>query len=129
MIAVSGSPLELVQAMAQKHQFDDCRGTTYVTDEQGKYTGEVIPMWDHRSKKKALLSLAEQYDIDLSESYAYGDTTGDFTMFELVGHPYAINPTKELIEKIRSSEEVSKKITIIVERKNMIYKLNLDNIQ
>ena len=38
------------------------------------------------------------------------------------------NP-KELIEKIRSSEEVSKKITIIVERKNMIYKLNLDNIQ
>ena len=50
-------------------------------------------------------------------------------MFELVGHPYAINPTKELIEKIRSSEEVSKKITIIVERKNMIYKLNLDNIQ
>ncbi len=129
VIAVSGSPLELVQAMAQKHQFDDCRGTTYVTDEHGKYTGEVIPMWDHRSKKKALLSLAEQYDIDLSESYAYGDTTGDFTMFELVGHPYAINPTKELIEKIRSSEEVSKKITIIVERKNMIYKLNLDNIQ
>lgn len=129
VIAISGSPLELVEAMAKKYQFDDCRGTVYVTDQQGKYTGEVIPMWDHKSKKKALLQLVEQYDIDLENSYAYGDTTGDFTMFELVGHPYAINPTKELIEKIKSSEEVSKKITIIVERKNMIYKMNLENIQ
>lgn len=129
VIAISGSPLELVEAMAKKYQFDDCRGTIYVTDQNGKYTGEVVPMWDHKSKKKALLELAEQYDIDLENSYAYGDTTGDFTMFELVGHPYAINPTKELIEKIKSSEEVSKKITIIVERKNMIYKMNLENIQ
>lgn len=129
VIAISGSPLELVEAMAKKYQFDDCRGTIYVTDKEGKYTGEVVPMWDHKSKKKALLELAEQYDIDLENSYAYGDTTGDFTMFELVGHPYAINPTKELIEKIKSSEEVSKKITIIVERKNMIYKMNLENIQ
>ena len=85
-------------------------------------------MWDHKSKKKALLELCEQYNIDLENSYAYGDTTGDFTMFELVGHPYAINPTKELIEKIKSSEEVSKKITIIVERKNMIYKINLNDL-
>lgn len=129
VIAISGSPLELVEAMAKKYQFDDCRGTIYVTDKEGKYTGEVVPMWDHKSKKKALLELVEQYDIDLENSYAYGDTTGDFTMFELVGHPYAINPTKELIEKIKSSEEVSKKITIIVERKNMIYKMNLENIQ
>lgn len=115
--------------MAKKHQFDDYRGTEYLVDDKGRYTGELIPMWDHRSKKKALLELVEKYDIDLSESYAYGDTTGDFTMFELVGHPYAINPTRELIEKIKASEEVSKKITIIVERKNMIYKMNLDQIQ
>lgn len=128
VIAVSGSPLELVQAMAKKHNFDDYRGTTYVTDEKNIYTGEVIPMWDHKSKKKALLELCDLYDIDLDNSYAYGDTTGDFTMFELVGHPYAINPTKELIEKIKNSEEVSKKITIIVERKNMIYKINLKGI-
>lgn len=128
VIAVSGSPYELVQEMAKKHNFDDCRGTIYVTDENGKYTGEVKPMWDHKSKKQALLELCEQYNIDLENSYAYGDTTGDFTMFELVGHPYAINPTKELIEKIKSSEEVSKKITIIVERKNMIYKINLNDL-
>lgn len=129
VIAVSGSPIELVEAMARKYEFSDCRGTIYKLDDEGKYTGEVIPMWDHVSKKKALLELAEKYDIDLNESYAYGDTTGDFTMFELVGHPFAINPTKELIEKIKQHPDVAKKITIIVERKNMIYKMNLDNIK
>lgn len=123
VIAVSGSPYELVEAMAKKHQFDDWRGTIYVTDEHGKYTGEVIPMWDHRSKKQAILSLSKTYDIDLDHSFAYGDTTGDFTMFELVGHPYAINPTKELVEKIKASPTVAKKIQIIVERKNMIYNM------
>lgn len=128
VIAVSGSPFELVQAMAKKHNFDDCRGTIYVTDKYGRYTGEVVPMWDHVSKKKALLELCELYDIDLEDSYAYGDTTGDFTMFELVGHPYAINPTKELVEKIKQHPEVAKKITIIVERKNMIYKINLKDL-
>lgn len=128
VFAVSGSPLELVEAMARKYSFDDCRGTLYKTDDKGRYTGEVVPMWDHESKKNALIELAEKYDIDLSESYAYGDTTGDFTMFELVGHPYAINPTRELLEAIGQSESVSKKITIIVERKNVIYQMNKENI-
>lgn len=129
VFAVSGSPLELVEAMARKYEFTDCRGTIYVTDEHGRYTGDVIPMWDHKSKKKAILELVEDYDIDLSQSYAYGDTTGDFTMFELVGHPYAMNPTKELLEKIKASEEVSKKISIIVERKNVIYQMNENQLK
>ena len=129
VIAVSGSPFELVEAMAKRHQFDDYRGTIYKVDEKGVYSGEVVPMWDHESKKKALLQLCEKYDIDLSESYAYGDTTGDFTMFELVGHPFAINPTRELLKKIKESEEVSKKITIIVERKNVIYTISPDTIK
>ena len=100
-----------------------------MTDGHGRYTGDVIPMWDHKSKKKAILELVEDYDIDLSQSYAYGDTTGDFTMFELVGHPYAMNPTKELLEKIKASKEVSKKISIIVERKNVIYQMNENQLK
>ena len=54
VFAVSGSPLELVEAMARKYEFTDCRGTIYVTDGHGRYTGDVIPMWDHKSKKKAI---------------------------------------------------------------------------
>ena len=50
-------------------------------------------------------------------------------MFELVGHPYAMNPTKELLEKIKASKEVSKKISIIVERKNVIYQMNENQLK
>ncbi|MBE6023080.1 MAG: HAD-IB family hydrolase [Cellulosilyticum sp.] len=128
VIAVSGSPYELVKEMSGKYQMDDCRGTIYKCGEDGKYNGEVIPMWDAVSKRKALLGLVEQYNIDLSQSYAYGDTAGDFTMLKMVGHPFAINPTKELLNKIKEDEELRKKVTIIVERKDVTYKLNIDQL-
>lgn len=123
VFAVSGSPIELVEVMARKYNFDDYRGTIYVTDENGDYTGDVIPMWDHRSKFKALSELRDKYDIDMSQSFAYGDTTGDFSMFQMVGNPYAMNPTMELLAAIDNDQEVSEKIDIIVERKNVIYHL------
>lgn len=128
VFAVSGSPLELVKVMAEKYGFDDYFGTIYVTDENGKYNGEVVPMWDHISKAKALNELASKYDIDLSASYAYGDTSGDFSMFQMTGHPFAINPTKELLDIINDDKEVADKINIIVERKNVIYHLKYKDI-
>ena len=128
VFAVSGSPLELVKVMAEKYGFDDYFGTIYVTDENGKYNGEVVPMWDHISKAKALNELASKYDIDLSASYAYGDTSGDFSMFQMTGHPFAINPTKELLDIIKDDKVVADKINIIVERKNVIYHLKYKDI-
>ena len=38
VIAISGSPYELVSEMAAKYAFDDFRGTVYKTDEKGCYT-------------------------------------------------------------------------------------------
>lgn len=128
IFAVSGSPIELVKIMAEKYGFTDYRGTIYVTDKDNIYTGEVVPMWDHNSKAKALNELSELYDIDLSESYAYGDTTGDISMFEMVGNPYAMNPTKELIDQINERDDLTSKVNIVVERKNVIYHLKNDEI-
>ena len=62
---------------------DDYRGTIYKLDENGKYNGEVY-QWDSDSKQKAINELVEKHDIDLSKSYAYGDTSGDYTMFKSV---------------------------------------------
>ncbi|MBE6115130.1 MAG: HAD-IB family hydrolase [Erysipelotrichaceae bacterium] len=129
VIAISGSPYELVSEMAKKHGFDDCMGTVYKVDEDGNYTGEIIPMWDSRSKLQAIETLCKRYDIDLSQSYAYGDTCGDFTMFEKVGHPYAMNPTRELLGKIKENEEVKNKIKIIVERKDVVYEMDVDHLK
>ena len=129
VIAISGSPYELVKEMSQKYNMDDFKGTIYKSDENNNYTGDVIPMWDSESKQKALLEMKEKYDIDLSASYAYGDTAGDYTMFKLVGTPYAINPTKELLHKITNDKEINNKVNIIVERKDVTYKLKSGNLE
>ena len=126
VIAISGSPIELVREMSLKYHMDDYRGTIYKLDKDNKYNGYITPMWDSESKKKAIKELCEKYDIDLSKSYAYGDTAGDFTMFKSVAIPYAINPTRELITKIMDDEELKKKINIIVERKDVTYQLDVN---
>lgn len=129
LVTVSGSPVELVREMAMKYGFDDFKGSIYLLDEDEKYTGEVVPMWDSVSKQKAVEEVVEKYDIDLDQSYAYGDTSGDFTMFKAVKHPYCINPTKELLDKVREEDSIREKIKVVVERKDVTYNLDIDNIQ
>jgi len=121
---ISGSPDFLVEKMAQKYGATDFKATKYITDENKKFTGEVIQMWDSESKNFAIKKIVKDYDIDLSKSYAYGDTNGDFSMLKQVMYPIAINPTKELINKIKSDKELSENAKIIVERKDVIYKLD-----
>jgi len=128
VIAISGSPSELVSEMAKKHNFDDYIGTEYVIDKDKKYTGEIVPMWDSDSKEASIKYFINKYNIDLNISYAYGDTAGDFSMFKLVGNPILINPTKELIKKVKNDPEVAKRAKIIVERKDMIYHLTPSDI-
>lgn len=124
IITVSGSPVELVREMSIKHGFDDYMGAEYLLSKEDVYTGEVVPMWDSESKKKAIQELVEKYNIDLDKSYSYGDTAGDFTMMKMVKSPVCVNPTRELLKKILGDEELRKKIKIIVERKDMVYNLN-----
>ena len=105
VIFISGSPDFLVSRMAKKWNADDFCGSTYHTDKSGILTGEISPMW-------------------VSKSYAYGDTHGDITMLQLVGNPKAINPSLELLNSIKSDEELASKTEIIVERKDVIYSVD-----
>ncbi|KOC50757.1 haloacid dehalogenase [Clostridium botulinum] len=128
LITISGSPVELVREMALKHGFDDYIGTDYLIDGTQKYTGEIVPMWDRVNKQKAINNFVEKYNIDLNKSYAYGDTLGDFSMFKSVGNPRAINPTRELINAVTKDPIIKEKVKIIVERKDVVYKLNPDEL-
>jgi hypothetical protein len=40
--------------------------------------------------------VARRQDIDLDASYAYSDSATDIPMLEVVGHPVAVNPDREL---------------------------------
>lgn len=122
VIFISGSPDFLVEKMANKYGATDFKGSNYVF-ENGFFNGTVIPMWDSKSKNIAINQFVEQYDIDLSKSYAYGDTNGDINMLRRVGHPIAINPTKELLAHISNDPVISNTTEIIVERKDIIYSL------
>lgn len=123
---ISGSPDFLVSKMAEKYGADEYRGTLYVVDAENKFTGEIRKMWDSANKKTVISELIKEYNVDLSNSFSYGDTTGDLSMLRMVGNPIAINPNRELFLSIREDEELKKKIDIIVERKNVIYKIDTD---
>ncbi len=125
VVFISGSPDFLVRQMAQIWKADVYMGSTYVF-QKGVFTGEIIPMWDSESKLNTIRKLVEEYNIDLDASYSYGDTNGDFTMLKSVAHPFAINPAKELLENIANDPELAQKATIVVERKDVIYKLKAD---
>lgn len=125
VIFISGSPDFLVSRMAKKWGADDYCGSIYHF-EDGKLSGEISPMWDSKNKMIAINNFCEKYNIDLSESYAYGDTNGDYSMLNLVGYPRAINPSKELLLKIKTEENLKNKTEIFVERKDVIYKVSAD---
>jgi HAD superfamily hydrolase (TIGR01490 family) len=48
------------------------------------------------AKLYAVRGLAARYGIDLSRSYAYGDSVGDLQMLKAVGYGVAVNPTRRL---------------------------------
>ncbi|EFV35353.1 HAD-superfamily subfamily IB hydrolase [Gemella morbillorum M424] len=125
IIFISGSPDFLVEAMGKKHHAFLAIGSTYIM-KNNKFTGEVIPMWDSDSKNKMINELVNKYNIDLDQSFAYGDTNGDYNMLRRVGNPVAMNPSHELLNKIKDNEELSKKVTILIERKDVIYKSKAD---
>ena len=126
---ISGSPDFLVDGFSKLYDATDSISTEYIFDENNKFTGKVLPMWDCESKLTAVEKLKNKYDIDLEKSYAYGDTNGDITMFQLVGNPHAINPSFELIDKLYEDEKLRKKAVINIDRKDVNYKFALADLR
>ncbi|WP_077366986.1 HAD family hydrolase [Anaerosalibacter sp. Marseille-P3206] len=124
LLFISGGPDFLVEKMAEKYDVTEYKGSVYLVDEDNNFTGEVIRMWDSENKQKAIDKFVNKYDVDLDLSYSYGDTNGDFSMLKMVGNPIAINPNMNLLKSIKDDRELKDKVSIIVERKDIIYKLN-----
>lgn len=125
VIFISGSPDFLVSRMAEKWKADDYCGTKYYS-EDGKFSGEISPMWDSENKIKAIEHFKEKYNLNLDECFAYGDTKGDLSMLKIVGNPRAINPSKELFREIKSDKSLKEKTQIIIERKDIVYRVSAD---
>jgi HAD superfamily hydrolase (TIGR01490 family) len=95
VIIVSASGAEVVEPIGELLGADGVVATQMRIVE-GRYTGEIDYYAYGANKAAALLRLAEEHAYDLSGSYAYSDSVTDLHMLEVVGHPYAVNPDRDL---------------------------------
>jgi HAD superfamily hydrolase (TIGR01490 family) len=98
---VSSSPIEIVSHLADYLGIDECIASRSRVDRDGRYTGELDFYAYGPHKAAAIRAAAERDGIDLSASYAYSDSVTDAPMLELVGHPVAVNPDRELARLAR----------------------------
>jgi HAD superfamily hydrolase (TIGR01490 family) len=92
---VSSSPEEVVRPLAEHLGKVEVIATKAMT-EGGKYTGQLEFYAYGENKAQAIQAVAEEEGIDLAGSYAYSDSATDLPMLQLVGHPVAVNPDRDL---------------------------------
>lgn len=119
LLAISGSQQELVTKIADYYGFDDCIATEYGRA-KNKFTGNIYVA--SHDKKAALEKLIQKYTLDLTGSYAIGDSKSDVPLLERVENPIAFNPDKALF---KAAAEHNWKV--VIERKNMVYELEPQN--
>ena len=67
--------------------------------ENGVMTGGVIrPTCYGEGKAEAARSLTAKYNLDLEQSYFYSDSHEDLPLFDIVGRPRPLNPTRKLAQ-------------------------------
>ncbi len=118
LLAISGSPEEIVQKFADYFGFDRAFGSVLEVKE-GRFTGKVFV--DASRNKKQILKkfLGENGYLNLNGSVGVGDTESDIPIFKIVEYPIVFNPNLGLA---RYAEK--KGWPMVVERKNVIFKLN-----
>ncbi len=103
VIIVSASGSELVEPIGEMLGADHVVATRMEVRD-GRYTGNIRFYAYAENKATAILDLARKRGYDLAASYAYSDSVTDVAMLETVGHPYAVNPDKDLRRVARERE-------------------------
>ncbi len=95
-VAISGSDMVLVNNYRDIMGLDEVFGTEHEIS-GGIYTGRLkINMALKESKKATISRYSKKKNIDLEQSFGFGDSDQDVAILEKVGIPIALNPTKKL---------------------------------
>lgn len=118
IIAISGSPSEVVEEYNKYLKFEKAYGTVYATDKAGFFTGEITldPVKD---KGQIVKQYAAENNLKLEKSYGVGDTESDAKFLCLVENPIAFNPNENLLALATKNNW-----KIVVEKKDVIYNIN-----
>jgi HAD superfamily hydrolase (TIGR01490 family) len=93
---VTAAPAEIASLVARRLGLTGALGTVSEIKD-GIYTGRLVGEPLHGpAKAEAILALAEQEGLDLSQCSAYSDSHNDLPMLTTVGHPVAVNPDAKL---------------------------------
>lgn len=116
LFAISGSPEALVTKLAEYYGFDDSAASNYEII-GGKFSGKKRLSLGR--KEQLLGELIQKHGAVQTNSIGVGDSEGDIAMLGQVEKPIAFNPSKGLQE-----HAIKHKWPIVIERKNVIYKLS-----
>jgi len=111
IVIVSGTLEPLANAAARALELElAARGVateisvcaTKLEESEGKWTGRILgePLFG-KAKAHAIHMLAKGMSLELSRSWAYGDSAADRWMLASVGNPAAVNPTPKLVRIAR----------------------------
>jgi len=117
IIAVSGSPSEIVEEYNKYLKFNAVFGSVYETDKNGIYTGDVT-FEPTRHKGHVVKQYVSEKKLTFKGSYGVGDTESDAKFLEIVDNPIAFNPNLNL-KKIAEKNGWK----LVVEKKDVIYEI------
>ena len=119
LLAISNSQTEIVALIAKYYGFDDYAGAIYERS-NNHFTGKAtLHVHDQDLVLKAFI---RKHRLSLKNSIAVGDSTSDIPLLAMVTHPMAFNPERQLY-----AEAKKRGWQIVIERKNVIYKLSQNN--
>ncbi|MFA5303550.1 MAG: HAD-IB family hydrolase [Candidatus Nanoarchaeia archaeon] len=96
LVLLSASPDDVVKKFGKILGFDYIRGSLFKL-KNNVYTGELItPSMIGSERASVVKKIAKKLNIDLKQSYAYGNCINDLEVLNLVGNPFAVNPNKYL---------------------------------
>ena len=116
LLAISGSPIEIVEPFAKYFGFDHVWGSVFEVDRRGRYTGRVLDRRSVDQKREILKAFVQEKNLKLAGSWGVGDTETDISFLALVDHPIVFNPTQKLYNIAKR-----RRWPVVVERKNVIY--------
>ena len=101
VVLITGSIDFIVEPLARFLGVDDLLSPSLV-ERDGQFTGELSgPPVGEAEKARRIRAYAQNRELDLSASYAYGDSIADLPMLETVGYPRVVNPDRLLARRAR----------------------------
>ncbi len=118
LLAISHSPYHVVEPFCREWGFQKVYAMMYEIDDKEIFTGIVEHEDFMKRKDKVLARAVAKENLTLKGSVGVGDSESDIPMLKMVSRAIAFNPNRKLYEAAKRN-----RWEVIVERKDMIYKL------